>query len=51
MNSFGNMIENANLYNQNIASHIKAIQDLGSGVAKFNEKIDELTKVVKEIKK
>lgn len=41
---------NFQLYAENIESHIKAIQDLGTGVNLFNEKLDILTEVLLKLK-
>lgn len=48
--NLGQMSEGFNLYAKNIESHIKAIQDLGAGVTKYNENIDRLIKAVEGIK-
>jgi DNA-binding Lrp family transcriptional regulator len=52
------MLQNANLYNENISSHIGAIKTLGTGVEKFNINLEiqnkisfELLQAIKEIKK
>lgn len=42
------MLQNANLYNENITSHIKAIQDLGEAAKKNNEILQKLTKLLED---
>lgn len=50
LESLGRLTSNFEYHSENMRSHVKAVQDLGSGVTKFNEKLGELTKVVKELK-
>lgn len=45
------MLQNANLYNANIVSHVKAIQELGEGVKKNNEIMEKILKFMGEKEK
>lgn len=50
MESMGKITQNQLMFDANMQSHIKAVQDLGSGVRKFNEKIDTIMEILKKHK-
>jgi|TARA_R100000501_G_C2629080_1_gene123563 hypothetical protein len=48
LGSLGLLAKNFEYHSENMRSHVVAVQDLGSGVQKFNEKIDQLIEIIKE---
>jgi hypothetical protein len=48
LNMIGNVVKNQLVYSENMVSHVKAIQDLSSGVQELNRAVHDLRKEIKQ---